>query len=91
MARQKVVYIVSYDDNRFDLIGRNHRVAAFDSFLKAYNAVAEDVGYWYSKGGYVKDEWYNAEIIDNATTARVRMVLPDGDVINVCITPSTIN
>ena len=91
MARKKVIYIVSYDDNRFDLVGRRHRVAAFDSFWKAHNAMSEDIDYWYSKGGYIQDEWYNAQNINNATAARIRMVLPDGDVINICITPSAIN
>ena len=91
MARQKVVYILSYDDNRFDPIGRRHRVAAFDSFWKAYNVMSEDIDYWYSKGGHIQDEWYNDRNINDATSARIRVVLPDGDVINVNITPSAIN
>ena len=87
----KIIYIVSYDDNRFDPVGRCHRVAAFSSFWKAHNAMSEDIDYWYSKGGYIQDEWYNAHNINDATAARIRMVLPDGDVINVTITPSAID
>ena len=91
MARGKIVYVVSYNDNRFDPVSNNHRVAVFNSFRKALNEAFTDVEYWCSNGGYVQDEWYNDYIIDNATCARIRVVLQGGDTLNICVTPSYVN
>ena len=90
MARQKVVYILSYcaTEGRAVL---HHRIAAFSTFARAYNAMAEEVDYWYSQGGHLLIERYNDPDIARATHAYIEMLLPDGSFCPIYITPSYVN
>ena len=91
MAR-KLAYILFYDNNVPERVfGRHVRCAAFDSFFKAHDQLADDVDYFMSKGAHIQNEWYNDSNINFATSCEITLRMPDGELMNLNIVPSVIN
>ena len=93
MARGKQVFVVFYDNNDPEVLGRFRliRCAVFDSFWKAHENLGKEIDYLYNKGGHIEHEWYNDESISDATCASFSVRLPDGELMNMNIVPSYIN
>ena len=90
MAR-KPIYILHYDTNSTSRYGV-HRCAAFSTFARAYNEMARDVDYLMgADGAHIDDEWYNANNIADATSARVILSFAEGNKLAINITPSYVN
>lgn len=91
MARQKLVFVRYYDDNKpSGVLMANRGCAVYTSFAKAYNDLAIDIDYWISKGARIIDEWYNDRDTASATSCRVAVQKADGTIVCANIVPSGI-